>query len=177
LARISSATKCHVLQSLLMNAFPVADLEARTKAALDRYDRGVGYYRAAARLNYRSYWALQSAAIALGPITPILLLVEGLPKVVQSLPAALAGIAAALNAAFDFRDDYCRHAYTTNALLSEHDQFMARAGNNYGTDRTDDEVLSAFAQRLAKIADGEATDWQRQFLKAKPKPNATTSRN
>jgi hypothetical protein len=162
-----------VIESLLMSIFPTADLDVRTKAALDGYEREIGYYRAAARLNYCLYWILQSVTIALGPVTPILLLIDGLPKVVQSIPAVLAGIAAALNGSFDFRDDYCRHSYTTNALFREHDQFIARAGNSYGIDKSDDEVLSAFAQRIAQIADGEAAEWQSQFLKSKPKSNTT----
>jgi hypothetical protein len=158
-------------------SFPSADLDARTKAALERYEREVNYYRGAARLNYRLYWVLQTTTIALGVLTPILLLIADLPKVIQSLPAAIAGIAAALNGSFDFRDDYCRHAYTTNALLSEHTQFMARAAPSYDTDKSDDEVLTAFVQRIAKIADSEAAEWQKQFLKSKPKSNSRTALN
>jgi hypothetical protein len=129
--------------------------------ALNRCDELIREYEQYWRRRKPLYLGFQSAAVLLAGVTPLLLL-TGLPKALQALPAALASILGALVAIYHWQDNVTRSAYAAEALKSERAKFIIRATDRY---KNEESALDKFVARIEDIrmteVRGWRTDWQR----------------
>ena len=149
------------------------DLAARRAKALERCAQQVEWYERHARIASRSFTVFQAAAIVLGALTPVLILVTNLPKAVQALPAALASIAAGLVAMFRWLENRTRFSYTAEALKSERLKFETRTTPSYATSLADERALENFVARIEEISLREVAEWRSQLAEPRGRENAS----
>jgi len=82
------------------------DLDARREAVLRNYEELREFYQGQTTFYGRMFIGLQVATLTGSALTPILLLMTNLPKVWQALPSAIGGLAAAVNGAFRYRQEW-----------------------------------------------------------------------
>ena len=138
-----------------------ADLEERTKKAVDQCRDQISWFANHSRVDWYLYRSFQVGVIVLSGASPVLLLFTNLPKPVQALPAAVAALAAAVAASFHWHEDAVRWAATRELLKSELRQFGTRAGSNYGSANSKAVALDNFVTRVEAIIVGELSTWQK----------------
>jgi len=141
-----------------------SDIKQRRKAALENYENLRAFYQAETLKYSRWYIFLQVVTLIGSALTPVLLLMQSMPRVIQALPSALGGLAAALNASFHFRQDWADNYYALSALMNEYDRFSVRTSPDYSGN--DVEALDAFQNRVSLISMSEVASW-RDFVKTK----------
>jgi hypothetical protein len=139
--------------------------QARREKALNRYEAEIEWYEKAKRNQRRLRQLLQSSVIVFSGLTPLLLLIDNVPKFVQALPAATAAILAALNAAFRVSENYARFSYTLEALKSEKFKFETKAAEIYGTKVNDQKALERFVSKMEELIISEVVDWRQVVVK------------
>ncbi len=142
-----------------------SDLERRREFALARADEQIAWYESHSARQWQAFSIFQSAAVALGGLTPVLILWSSLPKALQALPAALAAIAAGLVGVFRWPQNKTRYSFTAEALKSERVRYASRTGP-YGGQRTDEEALESFVSRIEDISMTEVAEWRGDFARA-----------
>lgn len=142
--------------------------EQKLEAVLDNFEYLREFYQS--ETSRYSHWfiGLQVVTLVGAALTPLLLLVD-LPKgsavpikLIQALPSAIAGIAAAVNASFRFRQDWAQNYVTLSALVNEAQKFAVRASPDYG--QGEDEAIDAFQTRMSEITMAEVKSWQTAFV-------------
>ena len=144
-------------------ASDVPDLAERRKAAVENYENLRDFYQGETIRYHRWYIFLQLITLLGSALTPVLLLVKTLPAIVQAIPSALAGVAAAINASLHFRQDWADSYYTLSALMNEYDRFSVRASPDYNGDEA--AAVDAFQNRMSLITMAEVASW-RKFIKS-----------
>ncbi len=95
------------------------DLDARRKKALNNCEARIVWYERNTRRSQILFRTSQSAVVILGALSPVLILLPGVPEAVQALPAALAAIPAGVGGFWRWQDNWVRFAYTAEALKGE----------------------------------------------------------
>ena len=144
-------------------------IQARREKAIERYNAEIEWYEKAKRNQRRLRQLLLSSIIIFSGLTPLLLLIDNIPKFVQALPAALAAILAALNASFRVPENYTRFSYTLEALKSEKFKFETRASADYGIKVDEQKTLERFVTKMEELLISEVTDWRQVVLKRETK--------
>jgi len=83
-----------------------------------------------------------------------------LPDTVQALPAALVTMIVGLGGIFQWKENYLRFAYTSQALKSEKIRFETRTSKGYRSQLKDETALDHFVTRVDKITMGEVGEWR-----------------
>ncbi len=135
-------------------------LPDRRRLALQRCNGLIGWYEDTKSRHRRRYYGLQIATIALGGLTPILVLWTDLPKPIQALPAALASIAAGLAGVFQSHEQWVRSAAALESLRSERMKYLGRAGEDYAPDVEEQEAFRRFVLRMEAIVATHVQDWR-----------------
>jgi hypothetical protein len=130
--------------------------------ALARCDDLIREYETYWRRRKPLYLGFQSAAVLLAGITPVLLL-TGISKALQALPAALAAILGGLVAIYHWQDNVTRCAYAAEALKSERAKFVTRATDRYNNDKT---ALDNFVAQIEDIRMTEVRGWRADWRQA-----------
>jgi hypothetical protein len=138
----------------------------REQVALRRCDEQIDWYSRHSARAWLWFAVVQSAAVVLAAMTPVLILWSALPKAVQALPAALAAVAAGLAGTFRWLQDKSRWAYAAEALKSERVRYDTRTPPDYGPDLTDEEALAAFVRRIEAISMAEVSEWRSELTRA-----------
>lgn len=141
------------------------DSSARERA-LARCQRLIRWYTKEKRRQRLAYQTFQVAAILLSGVTPILILWSDVPDVWTALPAALAAIATGLLGIFQWKENYVRFAYVSEALQSEKNKFLTRTTTDYDKSLSEYEALSIFVTRVESLVMSEVSDWRGQMRKA-----------
>lgn len=110
-----------------------------------------------------AYFFSQFAAVVFSGITPILILLDNTPKFVQAIPPAIASISAGL-AVYNWRSSGVRSRIALASLESERLNYELRVGSDYGSDRSDEEALANFRNKVTQINLGVLRDWERVVL-------------
>lgn len=137
-------------------------LDQKRKAALESYENLRAFYQGETIKYSRWYITLQVLTLVGSALTPVLLLVTSFPKVIQALPSALGGLAAAINASFHYRQYWADNYYTLSSLMTEYDRFRVRASPEYGAGEA--EAITAFQNRISGLAMSEVSSW-RDFIR------------
>jgi|SRR5579859_1568950 len=148
-----------------MDQRPNADFQERRGKALERYRDEIQWYEQIKHRQRRAYLLLQVCVIAFSGLTPLLILIDQVPKTLQALPAALAGVLAAILATFRLQDNYVRFGYTTEALKSELLKYEARGDRDYGPDVDDQLAFERFVSRMEGLIMAEVTDWRQSAIR------------
>jgi Protein of unknown function (DUF4231) len=147
----------------------IKGLDPKADAALDRCEALIKDYEDYWRSRKRLYLGFQIAAVLLGAVTPVLLLVTELPKALQALPAAIAAFLVAVVAICHWQENVARCAYAAEALQSERAKFILGATDRY---KNENNALEAFVDQIEGIrmteVRGWRTDWQRSEGKKDP---------
>jgi hypothetical protein len=138
----------------------VSDVEGRRALVVDDCQKMIDWYEKNKRVPRRLYYVSQTATIVLSAVTPVLILWEELPKAVQALPAAVAGIAAGLNAVYRWRENWVLRAHTSELMKRELVKFRARASEHYRADLGEQEAIDNFVGRIESITMGELSEWR-----------------
>jgi hypothetical protein len=157
-----SSSKSHPIN--VNQVLDPSSLKQRQKAALENYENLRSFYQAETLKYSRWYILLQVVTLTGAALTPILLLIGTAPRVVQALPSALGGLAAALNASFQFRQDWADNYYALSALMNEYDRFSVRTSPDYNGSEI--EALDTFQNRVSLISMSEVASW-RDLVKRK----------
>ncbi len=133
----------------------------RWQAALDRHATNLKWYTKYARQSNVLYSSFTSAAVILAGLTPVLILIDELPKALQALPAALAAIAGGVAAVFGWHGDWLRYAATREALMHEAALLETRTGP-YGPDVAEEERLASFMAAVEGLVLSETGAWKQE---------------
>ena len=144
-------------------------IQTRRDKAIERYTAEIEWYEKAKRNQGRIRRVLLTSIILFSGLTPILLLIDEMPKFVQALPAALAAILAALNATFHVPENYARFSYTLEALKSEKFKFETRVSEDYGVKVDDQKALERFVSKMEGLLISEVTEWRQVVVKSDAK--------
>jgi len=107
-----------------------------------------------------AYQAAQIAIIVLSGITPILILVGEIPVFWQALPPAVVTILVGLSGIFQWKENYLRFAFTSQALQSEKVRFETRTSSDYHRQLKEVTALERFVTRVDNIVMGEVGEWR-----------------
>ncbi len=143
-----------------METQPDAEFQEREQKALARYRAEIEWYGQRKQSHRRTYQILQVCVIVFSSLTPILILIEPLPKALQALPAALAAILTAVLATFRFQDNYVRFGYTLELLKSESFKYETRSTREYAPGADNQQALEHFIARMEDIIMTEVADWR-----------------
>lgn len=143
-----------------------SDQEGRTVAVLAHFEDSRAFYQAQTLTYSHWYIGLTVATLVGTAVTPILLLIDfGTAwKFIPALPSAIAGLAAAMNAAMRYRESWAQNYYTLSALINEHQKFIARASPEYGLDKNENEVVDKFQNNISKYVMSEVESWRAVML-------------
>jgi len=139
---------------------PEQDFSERKQIAIDDCQGLVEWYERNKRTPRILFYLSQVSTIVLGALTPVLILWSEVPKPVQALPAALASVAASLNAVFRWRENWAVRAYTSEALKRELVKFKSRATEEYYASLDDQKALSNFVNRIEQLSMNEVSEWR-----------------
>lgn len=141
------------------------ELQAGREKALQRCQDEIRWYENVKRRQRLAHYALQASVIVLSGMTPLLILIDQLPKPLQALPAALAGMLAAINGVFHISENYARFAYTSEALKSERFRFETRTTRDYAAEVDDYKALDRFVSRIEELIMSDVSDWRQRIQK------------
>jgi hypothetical protein len=141
-------------------ALPEQDFIKRRQIAVNDCHAMIAWYDRNKRIPRNLLYASQVSTIVLGALTPVLILWSDLPKPVQALPAALASIAASLNAVFRWRENWTLRAHTSEALKRELVKFQSRASEEYDANLDDQRALTNFVNRTERLSMDEVSEWR-----------------
>lgn len=133
-------------------------------------EKNIRWYKTNKTQSGRAYAILQTAALLLSGVTPILILWGSLPKPLQALPAAVATVATGLLGTFRFRDNQARWAISEETLGHELFNFKNRIGPAYGLDVDPEIALVQFVKTVEDLVINETADWRRLTSAEVPSP-------
>ena len=124
----------------------------------------ISRYECHGRSNRRLWKVLQSLVVVMSAITPLMILVDGVPKLMVATPASIASISAALLAIFRWRELWVVFAMTAEALKIELLKYRTRSGPHYSSPVSNEAARSAFIGRIEVLTSGEMQSWQENIL-------------
>ena len=140
------------------------DEAQREARAVNHCEARVAWFVKHKDLALYPYYALQMAILILTAITPVLILVEGIPKPLQALPAALAAIAAGAIGIAQMRETAGAFEVTATQLKAELLLFQTRAGV-YA--RVADPT-GQFIETIARIESETTAEWRNRLIASVP---------
>jgi Protein of unknown function (DUF4231) len=144
-----------------------ATFSARLKAVLGHYEENFAFYQEETIRYSRRYHILVIVTLAGSSLTPILMLSTWLDshKQWQALPSAIGARAAALNAAFRYRQAWAQGYFTFSALANEYERFTARAQPDYGGENvTEEHAVNTFQNRMSSLVMSEVGAWRNEVF-------------
>jgi hypothetical protein len=136
------------------------DIKMRQKVALDDCQTMIAWYDKNKRTARTFFYVSQICTIVLSALTPVLILWSEVPKPLQALPAAIASIAAALNAVFRWRENWVLRAHASEALRRELVKYKARVSEKYQADLADQTALNNFVTCIESLSMNELSEWR-----------------
>jgi hypothetical protein len=151
---------------------PAADIETRRQTALADCQTMIDWFNRNKRRARNFFYISQVCTIVLSALTPVLILWSDIPKAAQALPAAIASIAAALNAVFRWREHWVIRAHASEALKLEMLKFKTRTSEEYMAGLDDQKALSNFVTRIESLSMNEVSEWRALQLQAIKESNS-----
>jgi hypothetical protein len=148
------------------------EVSGKSNPIQDRYDTLIKFYEGDRKKKGKQAFQLQISTIVLSGLTPILILCD-IPKPLQALPSALAGVSAALYGTLRPRDSYVRVTYVLEALKSEKFKFETRTTQDYSRDLDDYRVLENFVIKMESLVASEISSWRTLDKKSEASTNKT----
>lgn len=103
-------------------------------------------------------------------LTPLLILIvpkdKGSRDFWVALPSALACLAAALNSALRFKDEWANSYFTLSAVSNERDRLVARSSPEYSNDKDISLIADNFFNRVGSFVMSEVTIWRQAMTHA-----------
>ncbi|MEE8566362.1 MAG: DUF4231 domain-containing protein [Candidatus Bipolaricaulota bacterium] len=146
------------------------DFSLKCEKALKHCQAQIDWYEKVKIKHRLAYQTSLIATIVLSGITPILILTGDLPALIQALPAALVTVIVSLSGIFQWKENYLRFAYTSQALKSEKIRFETRTSKEYNLKLMDTTALDRFVTRVENITMGEVGEW-RALMQETPEPS------
>lgn len=158
--------------------------EPRKEEALARCEESIQWYKDEMTKSRRYFQWCQFSAIILAAVTPVLVVLQTMFEgqqvsivVLIALFPALTAILTALNASFQWRENWIRFGATAEALMSERVKFRTRSTKEYSTAQSDQKALENFIIRIETMRLGETAAWQLQRSTAPDIPAAVNMAN
>lgn len=133
--------------------------EVRRQKSLQRCNDQIAWYEKTKSSTRALHLFLTISTIALGGVTPVLILWSDLPKPLQALPSALAAMTVAFDRAFRPRENYARMSYFSETLKSEIFKYETRTTEDYGQTVDEDKALDNFAKKVDALMNNEISEW------------------
>lgn len=161
----------------LSTAVAGSSIEERRKAALQNYEDVREFYQSETTRYARWHLFLTGVTLAGSALTPVLLLANWPShphsmQIVQALPAAIGGLAAAFNASQRYRQEWADNYYALSALMNEYQRFRVRTSPEYSNEAT---AVDNFQNRISAISMSEVAEW-RTSTKSSQEPEKTASK-
>jgi Protein of unknown function (DUF4231) len=137
-----------------------AKFEDRRHKAVRRYETQVAFFEKGKNDARRYFYALQTVVIVCSSLTPVLIL-AGTENWIPGTCSALAAIAAAVSALFQFQGSWLRRADTVESLRSEFHLFDTRTGEGYQAPASEEAALDRFITRTEQVYESERGEWKR----------------
>ncbi len=138
------------------------DFNVKRQKALDHCQEMIDWYGKHKWWQRVYYQVSQLMAIVLSGITPILILIDQLPEVIQAIPPAIVTMLVGLGGIYQWKENWLQYAQTHETLKNEKLKFETRAGN-YGFRLNETTALDRFVTRVSDITLGEVTEWQQRM--------------
>ena len=140
-----------------------ADLETmaqRRQVAINHCQELINWYEKA-KTRYRwTFQVSQYLVIILSGITPLLILSDSISPWLEATPPAVVTMILGINGIFQYKENYLRYAYTSQALKSEKIRFETRSSKSYKSRLQEATALDRFVTRVDNIAMGEVNEWR-----------------
>ena len=147
--------------------YRVLDYAERRQIALDHCAYLLKWYEGAKTRQRVLFQTALVSTIILSGVTPILILIESIPSIVQAIPAALVAIIVSANASFQWKENYLRFAHTFQLLQMERVLFKTCATDKYKVSIDQETALGNFTERIKIISLTEVTEWS-ELMKDSP---------
>jgi Protein of unknown function (DUF4231) len=138
--------------------------EEKKQQALKECMRLEKNYESASAAFQSSYFLSQFVAVVFSGITPILILMDNVPKYVQAVPPALASISAGVSV-YDWRLNWARNRFSSESLKSERLNFDMRVTSDYDSKLTDEAALGNFRKNVMSIHHQAMREWEQAIVK------------
>jgi hypothetical protein len=141
--------------------------EQKRKYADENYEDLRSFYQGET-VKYASWYTTLAVTTLVGAsLTPLLLLIDfpeksSWSKFVQAFPSAIGGLAAGLNAAFRYRQQWAQNYMTLSALMNESQRFRCRTSPEY--DKDENLAIDRFQNRMSEITMAEVAGWKTGLL-------------
>ncbi|BDA71641.1 hypothetical protein CAL7716_058070 [Calothrix sp. PCC 7716] len=126
-----------------------------------KYER---HHKLAATSFRCAYFISQFAAVVFSGITPILILMDSIPKSLQAIPPAIASISAGLSV-YNWRLSSVRSARAATLLENERLNFELRIGESYSQTLPDDTAIANFRKNVMQVQTQVLDDWEKIVIK------------
>lgn len=110
------------------------------------------------------YFLSQFAAVVFSGITPILILMDNIPKPIQAIPPAIASISAGLSV-YNWRLSSVRSRRALNLLENERLNFELRIGTCYNHSLSDEVALENFRKNVMQVQNQVLDEWEKVIVK------------
>jgi hypothetical protein len=141
---------------------PRDDFSLKYEKALDHCQEMIDWYNKQKFWQRVYYQVSQILTILLSGITPILILVDQLPELIQAIPPAIVTILVGLGGIFQWKENWLQYAQTHEELRSEKLKFETRS-REYGIRLNATTALDRFVTRVSDITLGEVSEWQERM--------------
>lgn len=147
----------------------------RTQKALDYCNGIIERYSKDAVSHRNSYFISQAATVFLAGITPLLIIAEQVPKIIQAIPPTIASMTAGM-VVYKWHKNWVCCKDTAEALESERVKFELRVTTLYDFNLNEDAAIGNFLDRIYEINSKHIQDWKVEAVEGL-KETATPQKN
>jgi hypothetical protein len=146
--------------------------EGRLRAVSANYEWIREFYQREVNLYAYTYIVLTIITLIGTAMTPLLLLFfnSQMPRAPfwEAIPSAVGGLAAAINIAFRYRENWTQSYYTLSAIDNEYCKFTARTSPDYSASKSISESIDNLQAKISSFTMSEVESWRAVMLKSEP---------
>ncbi len=134
------------------------------KTAIEHCKKHERHHKLAATSFRWGYFLSQFAAVVFSGITPILILMDNIPKSMQAIPPAIASISAGLSV-YNWRLSSVRSQRAATLLENERLNFELRISSCYSQSLEDEIAIANFIKNVMQVQNQVLDEWEKVVLK------------
>ena len=135
-----------------------------SKIVIEHCKKCERYHKLAATSFRWGYFLSQFAAVVFSGITPILILMDNVPKYVQAIPPAIASISAGLSV-YNWRLSSVRSQRAATLLENERLNFELRVGKCYSHSLASEAAIANFMKNVMQVQNQVLDEWEKVVVK------------
>ena len=171
---MASSTKKVIRQNgVKLKSSDILDLttdEGRLRAVCANYEWIREFYQREVNLYAYTYIVLTIITLIGTAMTPLLYFssIQKCLGLRSGHPSAVGGLAAAINIAFRYRENWTQSYYTLSAIDNEYCRFTARTSPDYSASKSISEIIDNLQSKISSYTMSEVESWRAVMLKTGP---------